>query len=240
MNALSIVYRELERLPPEDDAEQRELATTDPRRRRPARHCGACQAGRRGAATHRVAAVPRDLLVVAVAGVVRRVVLARPRTAEQRPVDAHEHGAANGAVARRDDERLRVRSLAEEHRASKLVRAGRRPHAGPAGAPVSDTSTSRRASARRSPARRTSAPRLRCAGGRRTAFDRRGETAAAGFVLAIVPCCTPERPRAPRASRTSRDGGDGGASRRTSVAATCRDDERDARARVSLSSSSTS
>jgi hypothetical protein len=26
MNALSIVYRELERLPPEDDAEQRELA----------------------------------------------------------------------------------------------------------------------------------------------------------------------------------------------------------------------
>ena len=61
MNALGIVYRELEALPVEDDAEQRELARADPRGRRPAGNAAAGQGGRRGAAANRVAAVSRGL-----------------------------------------------------------------------------------------------------------------------------------------------------------------------------------
>jgi hypothetical protein len=53
LNALGIVRRELAKLPPEDDAEQRELAGADQGRQRARRHARARQSRRRGAAADR-------------------------------------------------------------------------------------------------------------------------------------------------------------------------------------------
>ena len=61
MNALSIVYRELEALPVEDDAEQRELAAQIRAGDVPPGDAAPCEGGRRGAIANRVAAVSRGL-----------------------------------------------------------------------------------------------------------------------------------------------------------------------------------
>ncbi len=58
MNALSIVYRELEALPVVDDADERELAARDPRGRGSTRRAASHQGTRGGAAADCIASVP--------------------------------------------------------------------------------------------------------------------------------------------------------------------------------------